>query len=80
MEFAIVIGIITTVIGLLVYEDAVWKEDIRRRKEAQKKREKEREKELAKFRKEDPLGALFCDILVAGLGDGLKRYADSRKG
>lgn len=76
MEFAIAIGIITVIVGLLAYEDAVWKEGIRHRKEAQKKREKE----LAKFRKEDPLGALFCDILVAGLGDGLKRYADSRKG
>jgi len=79
LEVAIVIGIIVTVLGLLAYEDAVWKEGIRRRNEERERKEAEekRKKELAKFRKEDPLGALFCDVILAGLCDGLKEYAES---
>lgn len=70
MEFAIIVGIIVTVLSLLAYEDYLWKEEIRLRQEESKRQEAERSKV-----KKDPVGDLVASILLAGLAQGLEAYA-----
>ena len=82
MEFAIVIGIVITILGLLAYEDYTWKESLRRKAEEAERQEKAEKlrKQNAQWERENPVGALVVSVLLSGAAKGLKDYAASHKG